>query len=341
MNTRMPEAVSAETQLGHLREKLLGNKSFRACRGKLNRSVADIINEFIDQVDNPTQFCKTWDEMNAAMRVMGNLLAQYKRDGYDVAYNELLLALKSTHIITGETIPFDETLPVTIVMFDPVRTSLMIRWIIDEHWQELNGYLNWVDSNGKDCQPSKLTEELFQNFPTLEAHCRERRRCGDYEGWDLSKAYHESVLSKFLVPKGWTPLKIGFGQWNDHIEIADQTFAFVVIGKDQAEVLSLFSREEQKSIATWHVNAPSDVMKTNSERARYYCVGFHEGTEHWHQSQKHPALTSKGVQAGWGVRILTHCPNHPFETNNPQGYKVPHQGNRPEDGGFRIFMITN
>lgn len=296
--------MSVETQLAHLREKLLGNNAFRACRGKLNRPVTDMITDFVAKTGNPTQFCQTWDDMTAAMRIMGNLLAQYSRDGWTAAHNELLLALKGKHVIMGEVVPFEETVPVTIVMFDPDRTLHMIQWIDLGHWMDLDAKLDEIDGKGKDDTDRRgLAKELFAKFPTLEKHTRKRRSAGDYEGWDVCQALQDEVIDKFKVPKDWIELPLTFGQYNDHLEIRQQTFAYLVVGEDQSAVLSRFSREEQKLVATWMLNIPRALLVPD-DAYNHLMIGFHEESEHDTQKRRHPAMTSKGVSSGFGIRLI-------------------------------------
>ncbi|MEI6057728.1 MAG: hypothetical protein WCQ60_02035 [bacterium] len=298
------QTVNTEQQLNTLREKLMGNQAFAACRGKLGPRMTDFVTQFITEAESPTGFCNRWDDFFGKARVMGNLLAQFKRDGLTTAYDELFGALHSeSHLFPGEVIPIEETTPVTLVMLDPKRTFLMLKWLLEEHWDSLNAYLEWKEGR-LDREPSDLVKQLFEAFPTLEKHTTERRRRGDYEGDDLIAAYTDTVFSKF--PMVTTSIKLfddrcllEHDQWNDHVEIGQHPFC-LLLRMEQSEVLKMFSRKEQKLVATWQFNAPK-MLKN-------YGVGLHPESFHAGFSKSHPALVSLGLSQGFGAVILTKNP---------------------------------
>jgi hypothetical protein len=320
--------ASKEEQLAKLREKLMGNQVFGRCRGKLGSAL-----ELVDHVENtnsPTEFLNTWDSAVADARVMGNLLATYKRDRWMHAFDALREALyNKAYFFPGETAPLHETSPITILMLDPERTMLMLEWIVKEHWMELNAWLDKKDGTRTDVTwLSERTMKLFEMFPTLERRCRDRRRYNFYEGSDLIFAHRDTVVDAFPQIRN-IPMKardFTFGQWNDHIELEAQQFLFLYEG-DQGDLLANFSREEQERIGTWQFDVPKAL--------RFFDIGLHPESEHERWQKEFPAFASKGTSHGLGAFITEENPVH---ARRGEPVKYPHREGPDENEIIRFIF---
>lgn len=308
MKKQVPEgnkkSISPEKQLDILRKHLMGNHAFAICRGQFGKQIITVTNEMLDQTQSPNALLNQWDEFCGKTRVMANLLAQFKRKGLEIALDELTRALTiEGYAIPGETIPFELTQPITILMLDPERTMLMARWIIKDNWVELNNYLDWKKGLITDFAfgVESLAEQLFEMFPTLEEHTRVRRTQTDHVGLDLCRAYNDSVLFTFSegvrhILKTAQKRRLEDNQFHEHIRIGNYPFLYV-FQCEQSAVLSMFSREEQKRIATWQINAPKVLGEC-------YDVGVYPEDMHGQLHFAHPCLASKGVSHGLGAMIV-------------------------------------
>ncbi len=336
----MPEGTSTipsrEEQLASLHNTLMGNQAFAACRGMTSRAFADIT----QKSDSPAAFCADWDIWIAKARVMGSLLVRFKRDGWKFAYDELQRALcDSRFIMTGETVPVESTSPYTVVMFDPRRTLLMIKWILDNLTSatQVSAFIG----HRRDEEVLDHTRMMFKEFPTLEKHARLLRQGVAYPGPDLCKAYHDIIDSRFEADHSWAPLTLGWHQWNDSIELYNGPHchfrcAYLCRGH-QADVLNLFSRELQDEIATWQLYLPNVATLFHgegplSESRSLIDIGFHKESEHDRWRKIRPGFVSSGFQ--WGLGVLA-APNDVAV----EGYGLPHQGSLTGDRKFR-FMLT-
>jgi hypothetical protein len=337
-------APSRNEQLATLRTRLLGNQYFAACRGMLGQVAIKTVDEMIGATNNPSQFSKSWEKFSQGVLVMGNMLAQLQRDGWQEAYTALSSALSTPgYTIPGETVPFEQTKPITLVMLDPERTVLMLNWIIKDHWMDLDAWLDDKDDKPDSRKLSERVKKLFELFPTLEHHTRIRRKHRDYEGKDLLYAYRDSVWSRFpnvLKSESFKSLRFTFGQWNDHIELHGAKFLFLFDG-EQGEALKLFTREQQEQIATWQINIPSAAQGT-------IYFGLHPEAEQETWRAEYPSLLSHGLNAGMGAVMLTSKPAVQCGMNYgpPQAYQAQ-SGEYPNtidrfifDNGYDMFMCS-
>lgn len=312
--------IGAEEQLESLRQELMGNQAFAACRGRLDQSFIGFTDELIRDVTSPSVLLRRWDGFVGKARVMSNLLAKYQRDRWEVAFTELHKALvDKSHVILGETFPLEETEPVTILMLDPDRTMLMTRCIIEEEWSCLDLHLRWRDwahSNHMGDSLITLTEisgagKLLKVFPTLKQHLRERQFQGARIGSELENAYHDTVVNTFSKDVcNWLEEKCNrqglAGNWQynqDALALHTQQYLYIFKG-EQSEVLGHFTREEQTRIGTWQFHAPK-ILNWGVVGVR---IGIHPETLHPVWQKRQPALTSKGVSHGLGAIILTDLP---------------------------------
>lgn len=332
MKKKVPEekVPSREEQLKSLREKLVGNKTFGACRGKLS----DPFFGTIENSESSSHFCSVWDNLAPKMRIMGNLLAQYKRDGWLDAYSTLQIALRSeSYLIPGETIPLEQTAPFTVIMFEPDKTLTLIRWLLGVHWCELDEYLDKKDGKvgNWEFHSSGLTQQLFQELPSLEKHARERRRKCRYEGEDLEKAYDEDVallapedgkvIEQMLSDLGGKRLylgrtKMGDPQWNDHIENIDIIPVAYIFPVEAKKVLKYFSRKKQREIGIWSFNYP----KVEIDSEFNLNIGLHAEEEQSRWRKESPMGVSLNSSCGLGAVIFSSSIASAYELNSHGNY---------------------
>jgi hypothetical protein len=292
------------------------------------------VGEILGESENPTDFLRRWDAFSGDMRVLGNLMAVLKRDCKTEALAALHQAiLDPTFTFSGETIPLEKTVPATLVMFKPEATLLMLTWITQGNWQDLNSFLaNEQTVYNQDRWP--MIVDLFEKFPSLRRATEERKRRQDYEGWDLLYAYQVDVLRGFTIPQDFNPMYLGFGQYNDHLELCppNQVFGKAVtldpnvgeveclahfafwVQADQAAVLSRFSREQQEQMATWQFHVHPDLLKGSPLPVD---IGLHVESKHEALQLRYPSRTSAGLSRGFGGII---DPPHGYvnEWNAPQ-----------------------
>lgn len=309
MEKHVPEekkVPSEEKQIEALRKELIGNRTFRSCRGKL----FDVFFKIVEKSENPTQFCSMWDGQTPDMLIMGNLLAKYKRDGWIFAYESLKNALMSDdYLFPEEIIPINQTIPFTAVMLEPKKTLTLVNWLLSVHWCELNCYLDEKDgATGLTFHSSGLTHKLFENFPSLEEFCRERRMYYPYEGADLLKAYEKEICKSFgedifqdmesLKGQG---LHLIQGQWNDHVEEVHSMYFVYAFPAEAKDILCKFNREQQKKMAVWTFNFPKIQMWEGFRPA----IGLHVEQEQKKWFNKYPMNVSLNVSHGLGA-VLNH-----------------------------------
>ncbi|MBX4201027.1 hypothetical protein KW786_02765, partial [Candidatus Parcubacteria bacterium] len=317
MKKHVPE-VSRDVQMAALRDSLLGHQAFGRVRGSGYDQLHEVISRLLDEAESPSDFLRMFDQWTGDLRVVGNKLAVLRRDGLADAEGELMSAFRDpAHVLTGETIPLHETVPVTILMLDPARTLAMIRWLIAGHWDNLNGQM--VGEDDRD-----LTTKLFAAFPSLTEFTALRRKWGNYEGWDLLAALYKDVAGRFPIDREWRGLSPAHDIYNDHIELwgegsfqrdghrieaPSNMFGFV-IEAEQSEVLARFDRQQQAELATWQLHLPKALVSvwTDVARSRQYNkagygsvrIGFYPEMDHPRWCKDYPALTSVGVSAGLG-----------------------------------------
>jgi hypothetical protein len=312
---QVPEGVpSREEQLADLRKRLLGNKDFAKVRG-LEQGLVPALIDLVDDAKSPTQFVKNWDEVSSTLRIVGEWLASYRRDGWDCAFLHLFRALKdNTYILPGETVPLDQTIPVTVVMFDPNDVLWLLDWIVTHPDNE--GKLNVFRILREDLKPlvdsyvqiPEHMNRLFQLLPSLER-----------KGESIVDAWKRDLLDSkigtwrqngflehqwdFLPPKEWSPetycggLRPPPGIFKNQF-LTCLPLAFVFRGS-QAETLAQFPRERQHQIASWQFDMPVALGDSGE-----YLIGFHPKDEQELWRREFPSLVSKGTSCDRGAVIL-------------------------------------
>lgn len=307
MSKQVPENVpSREEQLSSLRKELIGNSAFSGCRGKWN---SDGLLDLVEKNDSPTQFCQKWDKFSGYFRIMGNLLAKYRRDGWQYAADALEKALRcSLNLLPGETIPLEMTEPVTIVMLDPERTLVLLNWLLESDPVTLNSFIRELSGENPEMEVDIWTRKLFELFPSLVEKEHERIRLNKYPGSELIEAYSEHVLKKFPKIRTSSRLEFEHGQYSSHVEFWNNTVAYAVLAS-QKEVLKMFSRDEQEMLATWSFNIPKDYLQVCINAGEFrstkisFDVGFYSENEHELWKKEFPMMVSNGFSNGLGAII--------------------------------------
>lgn len=303
-NGQNVQPPSREEQLAALREKLAGHQAFRRLRGQLGDSTIYLLGTMIGSAESPTSFCRDWDQFAADTRIVGNLLAQFRRDGWEEAAKELESALKDRgRLIEGETSPLHETVPVTILILDPERTFSMLRWIRAGYNKDLFAYHYRHDQ----VMRPELVSDLFEKFPSLRKHSDYfSSKFEFYHGDALSAAYSNDVRARYA--KTLKPLQDKIARrlimvWdsyrNDQLDVAGIAFGYI-FRAEQSEALSIFSREEQACIATWQCRLP----KALEDRLGQVNIGLHPEAAHNDMTRRQPTLSSAGCSHGFGARIF-------------------------------------
>lgn len=329
-------------EMRELLEKLAGNKAFQACRGRYGAPVNSL---FTEVAGNPSAFCREFDSTMASMRVMGNLLATLKRDGKVLAATELEQALTHEHVMLGETVPLEETAPMTLVVVEPERTFALMHWMLyDQLWFEMDQYIRHLDDGTN--KPSQATLEIFKAFPPLEHAVRRRLKTNlTLEGEDVVEAFYDSVVMQFNIPESWghvVPLYLAPNQTSDvfhwgYGSDSSHPVAYCV-WKDQKTVLGGVERKNQERIGTWRINLPTLISDIDGR-----IIAFHEESEHQTQTAHDPTLVSRGCQFGMGARVFTRVFSSDFYGSDPpeiDGYGFPRYSDGTKDGKFRFALYA-
>lgn len=296
-----------EQQLSALRAKLAGHKVFGKCRSQLGRMpLYNFLNE-----DTPTRALTVFNDWCADQRVMIHMLTQFKRDGHMYAYQELLDALTSNHVITGEELPLEQTESGVLVLFNLEKTLLLTRWLYTSEFKDAIHWIKNEELDPKRNQCGSLTPKFMEMFPELrDEFLRQEHQyhvvsptntfCDKYvrSSWDkIDKEFgHDEHFPIFIDPRR-----------THNWELVSCVGVFVA-GVTQKDVLRLFSREEQKDITTWSFEYPK------FERGNFYAsfssfsrmwIGFHKEEEHKEWSARYPSYVSKGASHNLGAILLT------------------------------------
>jgi hypothetical protein len=296
-NIQVPGAVpSVDDQLSWLAEHLAQSRAFADCRGLFGYPMNHIIDT------EPGQLKKRL----GSIRIMTELVWKLKKKGWKAALYELRTALNSEHYTyAGEALSPEKTFPVTLVMYKPLETLAMLGWIFTNPLSQLNRFIG-VSSG----EISDHTRGLYEVFPTLGESSHARWMAREEEGQELWRAHKSEVLDEFDIPKRAIPMGLN---WNYQEPIMatmenargnrgmSHPFAFLVRGRDQKDVLELYSRTVQEMIATWQFHLPVIYKQVDTTRL---LVGIHPEGEHGKWTKRYPSFASRGVTNGKGALVL-------------------------------------
>lgn len=308
-NEQVPEVPSSEAQLEALWKILNGNRAFAMVRGKLGKSRMDLLRDCADE-SSPTKALARFDETRAAERIMTNHLAVFCRDNWHVAAAELIRALsKKEYIVAGEELPIT-MMPYTVFMIDPELTFDFCQWsktVTCEDWV----YLFWkVESRRQGLTPAMLAftadfdgrsvdnrlEGAFVMYVLNAFAKRLRIPCSAIgvrptefmsSSGSLSCYHHRMVYDVRLTG-------------NSH-RVPINSLAFGT-PREQSEVLSAFSREDQKRIATWQFHVPVALGLEKPRKAA--TIAFFPEALHERLLHERPHFVSRGVQHNRGAMII-------------------------------------
>ncbi len=343
---------SPETQLLELRDILLASDEFARVRGKFSRSAEELIVEDIIGCDadgivakkprSRSAILRDADRLFSDFRFCTILLARLRRDGYDVAYRELLRLLHfGDYRIVGEELPPEQTHPVTLVVPN-LPALLRIALIAVAHTKDKEGYpkgalLRWAlheDPHLLALMPSlaRADREIFQRVnPDTFASVV-----------SLPVAYREDALDVATILEqhpNAVPYTIGlrFDRGDCQVPYSYRMLfewlsAAWLVNGEQGDVLSLFSRADQKRMATWQLRPRIGPMPNGSSESLKFKVAVHDANlihffpegELTSRRRLTPSRTSRGCSQGRGV-LTTFVPslaNHGY-INLQTGSDVP------------------
>lgn len=168
--------LTALEQRKLLAEKLKGREFFERRReGKMPQKAFDLLYEFVTQLTTtPADFERDFNKLTRDLFHLGRLWSQLRRDGHTVAAQHLSEAIAlSQFTLHGER--FAETVPVTMLMLEPEKTTLMIRFLLLLERNELHFFNTWHRVRpwkGGDEQFKteffEVRDALLQAFPSLQ-----------------------------------------------------------------------------------------------------------------------------------------------------------------------------
>lgn len=313
MKNTLPEekktvvVLSEEEQLTQLRKTLAGHAAFRRCRSHFYTLPAlDMLHA--SKPASPTSILKKFDEGIADRRIMLNMLAVLNRDGHKVAYKELLEALNSSHIITGESIPLEQTESGVLIMLDVEKTMLLSRWMYTSEFDDAHYLVTLGSGQTGRGQCGSLTPRLLEAFPEFVNIFKERKS-------------HPECLTKSLYPRinnAWDILEKEFrrdqilairidpskssGPWYGYGSVA-----IFIKNTTRSEVLRLFSRTEQKTMTSWSFHYPkvdSNELRVAWGQRPELWIGIHPENNHAQCAKRWPCYVSTGCSYGYGAVIL-------------------------------------
>ena len=252
MTNQVPEEQkrSETDQFTFLRQKLTGNRAFHRLRGKLKEILdPSAFFQMIADANSPTNFNTRWKQRSNDLLVMGNLLAKLRKKKYLFAEIQLQRALtEPTFYFDGETVPLDQSLPFTLVMYDFPRTLAMIKF--------LRSAMGAKDL--KEFFPGDHDFSKMQVTELTEMHVRE-----------LAELYKKTVLKRNRIEIKNTDIKdislnwegfskYGFVSANDYYNrscLLDFKFGTLFQAEPDA-ILRQVPRDQQKNVSIWFFRLP-------------------------------------------------------------------------------------
>ena len=221
-----------------------------------------------------------------------------------------------------------------VVMFDPEATMRFYRW-----WKS---YGFWDVHCQYRVSPESV--RLEKMYPTLA-------RTSSENFIEPMASLRTYITNPFLVhakPEGrkafinmsvngpYFPLRGGAGPAADQSGTTLQGgFAYLLMDKDQGEVLSWFPRHLQPEIATWQVFLPSQEEQSPSDLSKVLAVGFFPESEYNRWRGYGFSKVSKGVSAGMGVFM-----SPPVVWATGGGVKIDHHDLFHDPIGNRFVLST-
>jgi hypothetical protein len=133
---RMPDenqasrAADTLTQIEKMRELLKDDEVFAAWAGQGNELV-DLLRIATKGLRDPDEIFARWEHLTQDGSRLLSLVSQLHQDGHWKALRELYRKLSDRHFLfSGEVLPEDQTVTLTIVMPEPEKTLLLLEWLM-------------------------------------------------------------------------------------------------------------------------------------------------------------------------------------------------------------------
>ncbi len=333
------EALLRETQIAALREQLVGNQVFARLRGRA-RGLVGLYKFLLEQTGSPSEALRRWDKLVSDGRVLLTMLAKLHRDGQQTAVEELLRSLREPNFLfTGETVPIEQTTPLTIVIPNADYTWILLEWIMRvEETRVLFDHIEYREEGITPDKPEILervpwlyaqTEFLLKYYPTILQRFRsDYNRPGSVGADDVLLSSHGAdILAKFDLPGG-IPLHVAANrQHTRELNLVPGSFietyapgkkpmngrrtgemAYLFPG-EQKDVLKGMDRRERRLLGAWQLRIPTVIWDSVHDRLRDKKTSAQINIEIFnflpmlevHQRQR-PAYTSMGVSHRMGAR---------------------------------------
>jgi len=323
MNEQVPSSkensVFLQEQADLLKEKLAGHEIFAKWRGRLQYGLLGFgIEEFIESSENLTQVKSKSSKIMGELNVLFRILAQFKFNGDTLAFSEMENALGiKEYRMFGEDIPFEKTRPITVAIFRPNIMLKILQWMIrDDGLFALDCLLDSssFDKEFLERRPVKeSTQSLAHMLPSLKKGCH---KGGYLWNGELYAAMYCDIIAPFVADRneklrildGWRTLypsgdrkcEVSAPSVEEKKACGFSAVAYVFPG-EQSDFLKIFTREEQKHIATWQLNVPTAIWNS---RGGLPSVGIHPENEHEVWKKLQPQHCSKGLSSGLGMIML-------------------------------------
>lgn len=330
--------LSREQQLELLFQKLAGNKSFRSLRGRFTENPGSLLSK----TSSPSETLRYWDGLSKDIRVMLNLLAKFKRNGWTVAYSELLSALNSSHVIEGEIIPVEDTTPMTAVIFDAGIALSLADWALTH---TLEDYKQFV-LHRKDASRDPVLGNLHSALPTLE------KIMAGWQESNFNQFWRGSTLLSGQAPlfEEWKNiLKPKFDFYHrtflrldpcgqEYVLACRYAFGILLQNVRSKELLEMVPRSKQERLGMWHFDVPTMLLPqmTGGGDSSHFSFCLHPEEEHPRWSKMYPALISKNIQHGKGAVLLPRIQGWDEREILSRGYLFPERSKWPADNQIRL-----
>lgn len=158
-------------QQAELARLLIEKDFFKKCRGNQAPPAAlKFLKRMVLRTKSPAQFQREWNKWTESLFQAGLIWSRLRRDGQTEAAEKLWDSLIEPEFILPGEMP-QETTPVTLVMIDPVKTILLIHFLVKmgrTDFEDIHGqYPWWVE--GAQGKGSRLKEFLDMRPKVLEA----------------------------------------------------------------------------------------------------------------------------------------------------------------------------
>jgi hypothetical protein len=218
MTEQKPEGIvlTREEQYKRLLERMAGNKHLKILREmRVNKS--DLIS-VATGVGSPSEFNRQWQEICAAQKAIGTILAQLKRDGHGFAQEALCRTLTQDIPLPGENEPITDRISITLFLTQADKYLAIMR---DSYYLRPR----------VDPDPEKTRVKIASQVPAemilgtgILYPCHHKPKVTEQQHFDAN--WFEPLKGFFL---------------SDH---------------PISEILRLFERDIQDNIAFWTFNLP-------------------------------------------------------------------------------------